>query len=153
MLFRSTANGVRTAVFDPVDASVDDAIRYAIYPASAASASQLEGTTLAVDFSALAGQKWMGAFNADSEISSLPMAAASDGEAFSFKNLCGGVRIQLTDYQLMGISIKSVAVRGNDGEQVSGIADVNAADGIVSLRKSSTPSAAATALVDRKSVV
>ena len=58
------------------------------------------------------------------------MAAASDGEAFSFKNLCGGVRIQLTDYQLMGISVKSVAVRGNDGEQVSGIADVNVADGI-----------------------
>ena len=146
-VYTTAANSVRTAVFDPVDASVDDAIRYAIYPASAASGSRLEGTTLAVDFSALAGQKWMGAFNADSEISSLPMAAASDGEAFSFKNLCGGVRIQLTDYQLMGISIKSVAVRGNDGEQVSGIADVNAADGIVSLRKSSTPSAAATALV------
>ena len=146
-VYTTAANSVRTAVFDPVDASVDDAIRYAIYPASAASASQLEGTTLAVDFSALAGQKWMGAFNADSEISSLPMAAASDGEAFSFKNLCGGVRIQLTDYQLMGISVKSVAVRGNDGELVSGIADVNAADGIVSLRKSSTPSAAATALV------
>lgn len=146
-VYTTAANSVRTAVFDPVDASVDDAIRYAIYPASAASGSQLEGTTLAVDFSALAGQKWMGAFNADSEISSLPMAAASDGEAFSFKNLCGGVRIQLTDYQLMGISVKSVAVRGNDGELVSGIADVNAADGIVSLRKSSTPSAAATALV------
>ena len=146
-VYTTAANSARTAVFDPVDASVADAIRYAIYPASAASASQLEGTTLAVDFSALAGQKWMGAFNADSEISSLPMAAASDGEAFSFKNLCGGVRIQLTDYQLMGISVKSVAVRGNDGELVSGIADVNAADGIVSLRKSSTPSAAVTALV------
>ena len=146
-VYTTTASSVRTAVFDPVDTSVDDAIRYAVYPASAASGSQLEGTTLAVDFSALAGQKWMGAFNADSEISSLPMAAASDGEAFSFKNLCGGVRLQLTDYQLMGISIKSVAVRGNDGEQVSGIADVNVADGIVSLRKSSTPSAAATALV------
>ena len=146
-VYTTAANSVRTAVFDPVDASVDDVIRYAIYPASAASGSQLEGTTLAVDFSALAGQKWMGAFNADSEISSLPMAAASDGEAFSFKNLCGGVRIQLTDYQLMGISVKSVAVRGNDGELVSGIADVNAADGIVSLRKSSTLSAAATALV------
>lgn len=146
-VYTTTASSVRTAVFDPVDTSVDDAIRYAVYPASAASGSQLEGTTLAVDFSALAGQKWMGAFNADSEISSLPMAAASDGEAFSFKNLCGGVRIQLTDYQLMGISVKSVAVRGNDGEQVSGIADVNVADGIVSLRKSSTPSAAATALV------
>ena len=43
-VYTTTASSVRTAVFDPVDASVDDAIRYAIYPASAASASQLEGT-------------------------------------------------------------------------------------------------------------
>ena len=63
-VYTTTASSVRTAVFDPVDTSVDDAIRYAVYPASAASGSQLEGTTLAVDFSALAGQKWMGAFNA-----------------------------------------------------------------------------------------
>lgn len=146
-VYATVANGVRTAVFDPVDDSVDDAARYAVYPASAASSSQLEGTTLAVDFSALAGQKWMGAFNADSEISSLPMVAASDGEAFSFKNLCGGVRLQLNDYQMMGISIKSVAVHGNDGELLADIADVDVADGIVSLRKSSTSSAATAALI------
>lgn len=141
-VYATMANGVRTAVFEPVDASVEDATRYAVYPASVASAGQLEGTTLAVDFSALAGQKWMGAFNADSEISSLPMVATSNDDAFSFKNLCGGVRLQLNDYQLMGISIQSVAVHGNDGEQLIGVADVNAADGTVSLRKSSTVSSA-----------
>ncbi|WP_291592073.1 hypothetical protein [Bacteroides sp.] len=141
-VYATTANGVRTAVFEPVDASVEDANRYAVYPSSAASGSQLEGTTLAVDFSALAGQKWMGAFNADSEISSLPMVAASNDETFSFKNLCGGVRLQLNNYQLMGISIKSVAVHGNDGELLTGVADVNAADGIVSLRKGAAVSSA-----------
>ena len=52
-VYTTTASSVRTAVFDPVDTSVDDAIRYAVYPASAASGSQLEGTTLAIDFSAL----------------------------------------------------------------------------------------------------
>ena len=36
---------VRTAVFDPVDTSVDDAIRYAVYPASAASGSNLKVDT------------------------------------------------------------------------------------------------------------
>ena len=36
-VYTTAANSARTAVFDPVDASVDDAIRYAIYPASAAS--------------------------------------------------------------------------------------------------------------------
>lgn len=141
-MYTTTANGVRTAVFEPVDVSVEDANRYAVYPSSAASDSQLEGTTLAVDFSALAGQKWMGAFNADSEISSLPMVAASNNETFSFKNFCGGVRLQLNDYQLMGISIKSVAVHGNDGELLTGVADVNAADGIVSLRKGAAVSSA-----------
>lgn len=140
-IYATTANNVRTAVFDPVDNSVDDAIRYAVYPASASNGT-LEGTTLAVDFSALAAQKWMGTFNAESAISSLPMAAASDGEAFTFKNLCGGVRLQLNDYQLMGISIRSISVRGNDEEVLAGIADVNAADGIVSLRKSATASPA-----------
>ena len=39
-VYTTAANSVRTAVFDPVDASVDDVIRYAIYPASAASGSQ-----------------------------------------------------------------------------------------------------------------
>ena len=38
-VYTTTASSVRTAVFDPVDTSVDDAIRYAVYPASAASGS------------------------------------------------------------------------------------------------------------------
>lgn len=141
-IYVTTANGVRTATFEPADDSVDAAVRYAIYPATAAISSQLEGTTLTVDLSALAGQKWQGTFNADSEISSLPMVATSDNEAFTFKNLCGGVRLQFNDYQLMGISVKSVAVRGNANESLTGIADVNTGDGIVLLRKSSTSSPA-----------
>ena len=49
-VYTTAANSVRTAVFDPVDASVDDAIRYAIYPASAASGSNLKVRHLLLTF-------------------------------------------------------------------------------------------------------
>lgn len=49
-VYTTAANSVRTAVFDPVDASVDDAIRYAIYPRRLRQAASLKVRHLLLTF-------------------------------------------------------------------------------------------------------
>ena len=51
-----------------------------------------------------------------------PMVAISSDSNFTFKNICGGVMLQLTGTQ----KVTSIQLQGNDGEKLSGAAVVTA---------------------------
>ena len=135
-VYATTSDNTRTGVFLPEDEQtvVTDGVRYAIYPAEAADGA-VEGTSLAVDFAILARQPYYASIGSGVDVSALPMVASSENNTFLFKNLCGGVRLQLNDYQALGIKIQTVAVTASDGEQIAGKASVDLATGAVTLTK------------------
>lgn len=139
-IYTTKASDANVAVFKAKDKSVDDQTRYAIYPSTAASGSKLEGASMNISLAALASQDYTDTLSVNTKISELPMTAVSSDTAFVFRNTCGGVRIELNNPQMMGIAIKSVGVSGNDGEQLTGTAEVNLSTGTVSLTKASTAS-------------
>ncbi|MGM9764982.1 MAG: hypothetical protein ACI3ZO_01365 [Candidatus Cryptobacteroides sp.] len=107
--------------------------RYAVYPASAVEGATLSGETVKVDFSAAAVQGFAGALDANADISILPMTACSGNDKFAFKNLFGGIKLQMVDYQDLGIMVKKVEITSLDGLQIAGKADVNLVDGTFTL--------------------
>ncbi len=138
--YKTASKNTRTGIFTPVDAinTVDDETRYAVYPASAAAASTLTGSTLEVDLAGLAAQPYVQALGAGADISPVPMVAASQDNSFTFKNICGGIQLLLNDYQALGIKVKSVAVTAKGNEQVAGKVSVDASTGAFSLSKTGT---------------
>ena len=135
--YKTTSNNTRTGIFTPVDAinTVDDETRYAVYPASAASASTLAGSTLEVDLTGLSSQPYVASLGAGADISGVPMVATSGNNSFSFRNICGGVQLRLNDYQALGIKVKSVAVTAKGNEQIAGRVSVDASSGAVTVSK------------------
>ena len=87
-VYTTTSDNTRTGIFLPEEEQsvVNDAVRYAVYPADAASGT-LAATSLEVDFSALAEQSYYSALGGGTGISTLPMIARSEDKAFSFQNL------------------------------------------------------------------
>jgi hypothetical protein len=140
-IYSTTAGDANVAVFKAKDKTVDDLTRYAVYPASATSGNKLEGASISISLAALATQNRTDTLSTESKISELPMTAVSNDTAFVFRNTCGGIRIELNNSQMMGIAIQSVAVAGNDGEQLTGTADVDLSTGAISLAKASAASA------------
>ena len=133
-VYTTTSDNTRTGIFLPEEEQsvVNDAVRYAVYPADAASGT-LAATSLEVDFSALAEQSYYSALGGGTGISTLPMIARSEDKAFSFQNLCGGVLLQLNDYQSLGIKIKTVVMTAADGKQIAGTASVDLESGAIAL--------------------
>ena len=133
-VYTTASDNTRTGIFLPEDEQkvVNDALRYAVYPADAASGT-LEASSLTVDFSALAEQSYYSALGGGTGISALPMVARSEDNAFSFQNLCGGVQLQINDYQSLGIKIKTVVMTASGGEQITGQASVDLESGTVTL--------------------
>jgi hypothetical protein len=140
VIYSTTANDANVAVFKAKDKTIDDQTRYAIYPASAAASSKLEGATMNISLAALAAQGRTDTLSVNSTVSELPMTAVSTDTSFVFRNVCGGIRVELNNPQMMGISIKSVEVAGNDGEQLTGTAEVDLSTGTISLNKATTKS-------------
>lgn len=136
-VYTTASDGERTAIFTPVGDDVIDASRYAVYPASAVEGAKLDGQSINVDFSNIALQDYSAALTSSSNISGMPMVASSTNDSFVFKNLCGGIRVQLNNFQMAGIKVTSVAVAGNDGELISGKAAVNLTTASVTLAKGS----------------
>lgn len=134
-VYTTASDNTRTGIFLPEDEQtvVNDALRYAVYPADAAASGTLEASSLTVDFSALAEQSYNSALGGGTGISALPMVARSEDNAFSFQNLCGGVQLQINDYQSLGIKIKSVVMTASGGEQITGQASVDLESGTVTL--------------------
>lgn len=135
--YSTTSNNTRTGIFLPVDEqkTVSDATRYAIYPASAASTAQLAGSTLEIDLEGLTSQAYAQSLTTTTDISPLPMIATSTDKSFAFKNICGGIQIQLNDYQSLGLKIKTVVATSKNKEQITGKISVDAATGIPTLKK------------------
>lgn len=117
-----------SGAFNPEGESVTGDKLYAVYPASAANGAQLSGENIEMDFAGLAEQTYSGALDASANISKVPMAAVSSGKKLMFSNLCGGLKFRIADWQDMGIMVKSIEVKANGGELLTGKATVNLAD-------------------------
>lgn len=135
-VYVTASNNTRTGIFTPQGAqqAVDDATRYAVYPAAAVSGT-LSEQTVELDFAALATQSCTRSLGAGSDIARLPMVAVSENNAFLFRNVCGGIQLQLNDYQALGLKIKSLAVTALGEEQIAGRAVVDIATGTAVLQK------------------
>lgn len=135
----TTSDNTRTGIFNPVESSksVDDAQRYAVYPADALTKG-LSGDTFEIDLSALAGQSYASALGAGSDIAALPMVAATGDNTFEFKNVCGGLLLRINDYQALGIKIARIEATARGGEQIAGKITVEAATGTPRLNQGTT---------------
>ncbi len=135
----TTSDNTRTGIFNPVESSksVDDAQRYAVYPADALTKG-LSGDTFEIDLSALAEQSYASALGAGSDIAALPMVAATGDNTFEFKNVCGGLLLRINDYQALGIKIARIEVTARGGEQIAGKITVEAATGTPQLNQGTT---------------
>ena len=135
----TTSDNTRTGIFNPVESSksVDDAQRYAVYPADALTKG-LSGDTFEIELSALAEQSYASALGAGSDIAALPMVAATGDNTFEFKNVCGGLLLRINDYQALGIKIARIEVTARGGEQIAGKITVEAATGTPQLNQGTT---------------
>ena len=123
-----------SGAFNPDGESVTGDKLYAVYPASAAEGAVLSGESLEVNFSGLATQSYSGALDESADISGIPMTAVSSGKKLMFSNLCGGLKFRIADWQDMGIMVKSIEIKANGGESMTGKATVNLADGTYSMK-------------------
>ena len=126
-----------SGAFNPDGESVTGEKLYAVYPASAADGATLSGESIDIDFSGLATQSYSGALDESAHISEIPMVAASSGKKLVFTNLCGGLKFRIADWQDIGIMVKSIEIKANGGETMTGKATVNLADGTFSLKDGS----------------
>ncbi len=128
-VYTTASDNTRTGIFLPEDAakSVNDEIRYAVYPAAAAEGATLSGSELRLDLSALAVQPYNAALGAGADVAAVPMVAVSNDKSFTFRNICGGIRLQLVDYQDLGLKIRTVEVTAAAGEQIAGEVTVDLA--------------------------
>lgn len=135
----TTSEGTRTGIFAPDNSSqtVTADTRYAVYPAAAAEGAELTGTTLDIDLSILAEQPYVQSLGAGADLSPVPMIAVSEDNTFLFRNICGAVQLQVSDWQNLRIKIRSVAVKTLGGEQIAGKATVDFADGSCTVAKGS----------------
>lgn len=135
----TASDNTRTGIFNPVESSktVTDAQRYAVYPADALTKG-LSGDTFEIDLSALAGQSYVSALGAGSDIAALPMVAATNDNTFEFKNVCGGLLLRVNDYQALGIKIARIEATARGGEQIAGKITVEAATGTPQLNQGTT---------------
>ena len=135
----TTSDNTRTGIFNPVESSksVDDAQRYAVYPADALTKG-LSGNTFEIELSALAEQSYASALGAGSDIAALPMVAATGDNTFEFKNVCGGLLLRINDYQALGIKIARIEATARGGEQIAGKITVEAATGTPQLNQGTT---------------
>ena len=121
-------------IFAPVGEEVPIGTRYAVYPASAVSGAVLSGESLDVDFSSFKEQDYSSVLDISSDVDGLPMVSKSTDSTFVFLNVCGGLRLQITDYQGLDVKLSSVVATANGKEQISGKATVNLVTGAVALR-------------------
>ncbi|WP_064976522.1 fimbrillin family protein [Alistipes provencensis] len=137
--YATTSDNTRTGIFNPVESSksVDDAQRYAVYPADALTKG-LSGDTFEIELSALAEQSYASALGAGSDIAALPMVAATGDNTFEFKNVCGGLLLRINDYQALGIKIARIEATARGGEQIAGKITVEAATGTPQLNQGTT---------------
>lgn len=142
-LYTTENNGTTTGIFTPVveESVVSGGTRYAVYPASAAANATLNGSVMDVDFSGIAKQDYVDELTDNCKVANLPMAASSTSKTFNFINLCGGLILQLNEYQDLDVMVTSVTVTAGDNEQIAGKASYDAASGMLTLKKGNTGNA------------
>jgi len=122
-----------SGAFNPEGESVTGEKLYAVYPVAAANGSELSDESLDIDFAGLATQAYSSALDPTADITKVPMVAVSNGKKLVFSNLCGGMNFRIADWQDAGIMIKSIEIKANGGESLTGKGKVNLTDGTYSL--------------------
>lgn len=134
-VYSTASHNTRTGIFLPVGKPVNDETRYALYPASIASETELTATSIEIDLKELVTQSYTRSLTPNTDISALPMVAVSNNQNFTFKNICGGIQLQLNDYQSRGIKIKSITMTSKGKEQITGKVSVDVHTGDAALKK------------------
>ncbi|MGM9786359.1 MAG: hypothetical protein ACI3ZS_05925 [Candidatus Cryptobacteroides sp.] len=107
-IYSTADDNVSEAVFSPSEASVQDP-SYAIYPSSAA--GEVSGAGVMVDFSVLSEQSHMSALSEGLDMSQIPMFGRFSDDVMNFSNLCGGIKLQLWDYQANHTILKNLKLK------------------------------------------
>ncbi len=131
--YSTDADQETSGAFNPEGESVSGDKLYAVYPVAAANGSELSAESLDIDFGGLATQAYSSALDPTADISKVPMVAVSNGKKLVFSNLCGGMRFRIADWQDAGIMIKSIGIKANGGESLTGNGKVSLVDGTYSL--------------------
>ncbi len=122
-----------SGAFNPEGESVTGDKLYAVYPVAAANGGELSGESIDIDFGGLATQGYSSILDPTADITKVPMVAVSSGKKLVFSNLCGGMKFRIADWQDIGIMVKSIEIKANGGESLTGKGKVNLADGTYSL--------------------
>lgn len=122
-----------SGAFNPEGESVTGEKLYAVYPVAAANGAELSGESIDIDFGGLATQGYSSTLDPTADITKVPMVAASNGKKLVFSNLCGGMKFRIADWQDAGIMIRSIEIKANGGESLTGKGKVNLSDGTYSL--------------------
>lgn len=143
-IYATKSDNTRTGIFEPENAAqaVTAATRYAVYPASAATKPLADGK-IGVSLAGLAEQPYSSTLGSGTDVSALPMTAATSDNTFTFKNVCGGLLLRLNDYQNLGIKIVRIEVAARGGEQIAGDLLVDAATGAAQVQKGTTANSVA----------
>lgn len=129
---------VQKAEFEAETDAVEDAVRYAVYPADAASSADLSAGSAEISLSGLAVQGWSSSLDETADIAELPMVAFSETDKFVFQNTCGGIRFSILDFTGSGIMLSSLAVEAKDNSQIAGTAVVDFKTAAMTLAKEGT---------------
>ena len=107
-IYSTENDNVTEAVFFPSEASVREPA-YAVYPSSAA--GEPSGASVVIDFSVLSEQSRISALSGDLDMSKVPMLGRFSDNVMHFSNLCGGLKLQVWDYQSNHTILKTLKLK------------------------------------------
>lgn len=107
-VYSTEDDNVTEAVFSPSGDAVQDPA-YAVYPASASGG--VSGSAVTVDFSVLSEQSHLSSLSEGLDMSKLPMFGKCSENVMKFSNLCGGLKLQVWDYQSNHVLVRTLKLR------------------------------------------
>lgn len=107
-VYATEDDNVTEAVFYPSATAVGEPA-YAVYPSLAG--GDLSGSVVKVDFSVLSEQSPLNALGEGTDISFVPMLGQFSENVMSFSNLCGGLKLQIWDYQANHLKLKQLKLK------------------------------------------
>lgn len=118
-VYSTEEDNVREAVFYPSSAAVGEPA-YAVYPSIAG--GDLSGSVVKVDFSVLSEQSLLNVLGEGTDMSFVPMLGTFSENVMSFRNLCGGLKLQIWDYQANHLKIKTLKLKAKGVASEAGVA-------------------------------
>ncbi|MCM1502687.1 MAG: fimbrillin family protein [Bacteroidales bacterium] len=132
-VYVTESEGINRATFEAEGTAVEDALRYAVYPADAAASVDVNEGTAVIDFSALAQQEWSSVLDETAHVSALPLVTKSESDKFVFLNTCGGIKVKIAPFSAAGVTLSCLEVRSKGQFSMAGTSSVDLATGQVSI--------------------